>query len=96
MKDDQVNAKVTNGEYAVINETHPTRMEAMDLAEERGYGYRYLPAFYPLDHSKLNNSMTFTSLKASGPVLTTTLKDEDVEAVMKWLDFYMSEEYRCV
>lgn len=93
MKDDQVNAKVTNGEYAVINETHPTRMEAMDLAEERGYGYRYLPAFYPLDHSKLNNSMTFTSLKASGPVLTTTLKDEDVEAVMKWLDFYMSEEY---
>lgn len=93
MKDDQLNGKVTNGEYAVINGTVPTLMEAKEVGAERGYGYRYLPAFYPLDFTKKNNNMTFTSLKASGPVITTSVSDEDLEVVMKWLDFYMSEEY---
>jgi hypothetical protein len=92
MKDDQVRAKVVNGEYAVINWTSPVT-DARTTGLQRGYGWRYLPTFYPWDIAKQNNKVVFVSQKGRGPVLTTTIKDADLPVVMKWLDFYFSEAY---
>ncbi len=93
MKDEQYNEKITNGEYAIICENSPVLADARATAAERGYGYRYLPVFAPMDMTAMNNSFFFVRKDARGPLLTTSLPEEDVPAVLAWIDFYMSEEY---
>ncbi len=96
-KDDQLNAKVINGEYAVINWWAPVAdARKLSKAEGRGYGYRLLPMFDTLQLNSEYQDVTAmpTSLNGSfsGVVLTTTLKDEDYAQVMNWIDWNMSEE----
>lgn len=95
MKDDQIKAKVINGEYAVINYWLPVN-EARQVAkdENRGYGYRLLPAFaVPLNNeyqNLLDKPITLNSM--TKVMLLKTISPEDKAQVFNWLDWNMSYE----
>lgn len=91
MKDDQYRAKAINGEYAVINCWLPVD-QAKEVAAERGYGYRYFPVFYPLDRSILNNQIIHLGASMWGIAFTKSIKEEDLQQVMQWADFYFGKE----
>lgn len=93
MKDDQYQAKAINGQYAVINHWLPVA-NARDVAlqQNRGYGWRYQPIFYPLDMSKMNNWFNYDSVPGYDVWVSSKISDADLAAKMKWLDWQFSEE----
>jgi len=91
MKNDQYFAKATNGEYAVVNFWAPIN-DARRVGKERGYGFRYLPLFYGQLKQIYNNQWGYRSLQASPLMITTKVTQENLAKVMKWVDWYMSEE----
>jgi len=91
-QDSSMNEKASNGEYAVFTAFINADV-ARQTGRERGYGYRWVPFQYPLDMTELNNSLNVYSLKASGPMITTSAKEEDIAAILHWIDYYLSEEY---
>ncbi|MCL2708775.1 MAG: hypothetical protein FWF03_06625 [Defluviitaleaceae bacterium] len=92
MKDDQSDAKAVNGEYAVFPVTSGLYSDAKAVGDANGYGYRYLPAFYPLDQTVLGNQILLV-LPPRGYFITTSVKDEDLAAVFGWFDYYLSEQH---
>jgi hypothetical protein len=94
MKNDQYFAKVINGEYAVVNFWAPindARKKGQDSSPQ--YGYRFFPLFYGGIKPIYNNQVGYLSLQAAPLVITTKVKDADLPAVMKWVDWYMSDEH---
>jgi len=93
MKDDQYQAKATNGQYAVMNHWLPVA-NARDVAlqQNRGYGWRYCPIFYPLDMTKMNNWFNYDSIPSYDIFISTKIKDADLTGIMKWLDWQFSDE----
>jgi hypothetical protein len=92
MKNDQYFAKIINGEYAVVNFWGPIN-DAIKKGKDSGYGYRFFPLFYGGIKNIYNNNVGYISLQASPLVITTKVKDADLAKVMKWVDWYMSEEH---
>jgi len=93
MKNDQFNAKQINGEYAVINRWWYVG-DAEKVGKDRGYGYRFFPVFFgQLKPNLLSNNIQYVSLQGGCPVaITKSAKQADVPKIMKWVDWYMSEE----
>ncbi len=96
-KDDQLNAKIINGEYAVINWWAPVAdARALSQKENRGYGYRYLSLFR--GHEVNNKYQDYRYLPVSmtgsynGIGVTTKVSDEAYAQVLNWIDWNMSEE----
>jgi len=93
MKDDQYQAKAINGQYAIINHWLPVA-NARDAAlqQNRGYGWRYQPIFYPLDMSQMQNWFNYDSIPTSDIWISSKIKDADLPGIMKWLDWQFSDE----
>jgi ABC-type glycerol-3-phosphate transport system substrate-binding protein len=92
MKNDQFNAKQINGEYAVINRWWSIN-DARKVGKDRGYGYRYFPVFYGQGIEIWSTSVLPLSRQGSPLIFTKTIKNQtDLAKVMKWADWYMSEE----
>jgi putative aldouronate transport system substrate-binding protein len=91
MKNDQFNAKQINGEYAVLNRWWYVN-DARKVGKDRGYGYRYFPVFFGQLKDIYSNNVAFISMGGSPVAITKTTKQADVPKVMKWIDWYMSEE----
>jgi putative aldouronate transport system substrate-binding protein len=93
MKNDQFNAKQINGEYAVLNRWWYVN-DARKVGKERGYGYRYFPLFYgQLKKGFYSNNNVYVSMQGSPVAITKTTKQADLPKVLKWIDWYMSEEH---
>lgn len=93
MKNDQYYAKIINGEYAVVNFWAPiadARKKGLESSPQ--YGYRFFPLFYGGIKDIYNNTVGHMSLQAGPLVITTKVKDEDLAQVMKWVDWYFTEE----
>jgi hypothetical protein len=91
MKNDQFSAKQIDGEYAVINRWWDVS-DARKVGKDRGYGYRYFPVFYGQLKDIFSNDVMYLSLQGSPVAITRTTKQADVPKVMKWIDWYMSED----
>lgn len=100
MKPDQLNAKVANGEYAVMNFRTIIR-EAQKTGQNEGWGLRYLPTFMPPNfpdslETKYSDfwKYGFYSLVNgyTGVAITTTTKKEDIPQILNWVDWNCSEE----
>jgi len=99
-KMDQMNSKVINGEYAIINRWHDVSA-ARKLAKENGrsYGYRILWFFNPESEedfdtgfTDLRISNTYTLKSDYDPVgLTTKIDEEDWVQILHWLDWNYSD-----
>ena len=98
MKNDAMNAKAANGEYAVINRWQygGNRPVIDQLGAERGYGWRFLPAFWKPSQDLLHNVLVGGDFVPwwGGATLTKALKPENVEQFLTWIDWHYSEEYR--
>ncbi len=94
MKNDQYFAKMINGEYAVANFWMPIA-DARKKGQESTpkYGYRFFPLFYGGIKDIFNNTVGYMSLGGSPLVITKKVKDADLAAVMKWVDWYFTEEH---
>ncbi len=94
MKNDQYFAKIINGEYAVVNFWGPIN-DARKKGSESSpkYGYRFFPLFYGGIKDIYNNTVGHLSLQGSPLVVTTKVTDANLAKVMKWVDWYMSEEH---
>ena len=93
MKNDQYSAKAANGEYAVFNTSIPGALTAArELGEERGYGWRPFPVFYPVDMTILNNQVQYNSTRTQQVFISTKLQGEDLDTILTWLDYFMTEE----
>lgn len=99
-KMDQMNAKVVNGEYAIINWWHDVNAaRKVSNDEKRGYGYRILYLFNPRTEkdfdtgfTDLRISNTYTLKSDYDPVgITTKVKPEDFVQILHWLDWNYSE-----
>ena len=96
--DDQRDAKVINGEYAVFQEWLPVanaRENAKEL--DRGYGFRRVSLF--IDDECLVNEYqdfsekTFELINNWGvPIITTALPEEQIPQILNWIDWYYGEE----
>lgn len=96
-KDDQMNAKIINGEYAVVNWWAPIAdARALSQKENRGYGYRFLPLFrgHQLNNKYQDDTWKPANLDGSfhGVGITTKVTDEDYAQILNWIDWNMSEE----
>jgi putative aldouronate transport system substrate-binding protein len=91
MKNDQFNAKQIDGEYAVLNRWWYVN-DARKVGRDRGYGFRYFPVFYGQLKDIFSNNVMYLSLQGSPVAITTTTKPADLPRVMKWIDWYMSDE----
>lgn len=92
MKNDQYAAKASNGEYAIFNTSIGGALQsARELGEERGYGWRPFPIFYPVDMSILNNTVQYNSVRSQQIQINSKLQGEDLDAVLKWIDYFMTE-----
>jgi len=93
MKDDQYQAKAINGQYAIINHWLPVA-NARDVAlqQNRGYGWRYAPVWYPLDMSKMENWFLYDGVPSSDIFISTKIPEEKLAGIMKWLDWQFSDE----
>ncbi|MCL2351461.1 MAG: hypothetical protein FWC55_02895 [Firmicutes bacterium] len=96
-KDEQRDAKVVNGEYAVFQgwlDANSARKVARD--ENRGYGFRQVYLFMPesLQNKYQDNSVHVASLSNSwGAVgITTSVKEADIPQILNWIDWNYSEE----
>jgi len=92
MSNEQLAAKQANGEYAVINR-HGSVEEARKVGRDSGYGFRFFPLFYgQWKRNLMSNYIRYVSLGGSPVAITTSVKTADVPKVLKWIDWYMSEE----
>ena len=73
MKNDQFNAKQINGEYAVLNRWWYVN-DARKVGKDRGYGFRYFPAFYGQLKDIFSNNVMYLSLQGSPVAITKTTK----------------------
>ncbi len=94
MKNDQYFAKVINGEYAVVNFWAPIA-DARKHGQQSDpkYGYRFFPLFYGGLKPIFNNQTAYMSLAASPLVITKKVSDADLPKVMKWVDWYFTDEH---
>jgi ABC-type glycerol-3-phosphate transport system substrate-binding protein len=93
MKDDQYHAKVRNGEYAIINAWTPVAdARQVSIDENRGYGWRYAPIFYPVDFSMMNQWFSFAGIKSLSTLFTKSIDPEDLPGILAWADWQFSEE----
>jgi len=96
-KDDQRDAKVVNGEYAVF-QSWLNAGEARNVSKEegRGYGFRKVFLFHQdtLSNNLQDASNVAVSLRSpwGGYGITTTVADGDYAQVLGWLDWNLSEE----
>ena len=96
-KDDQRDAKVVNGEYAVYQGWLPTN-DARSIAkqEERGYGFRKVALFLGDDltnNYQKYNEKNYRLRETWGAIgITTALKEEHVPQILNWVDWNYSEE----
>jgi hypothetical protein len=92
MKNSQFFAKQVNGEYAVINRWWSLN-DARKVGKERGYGYRYFPVFYGQGKEYWSTTHLPLSRQGAPLIFTKTIKTTtDLAKVMKWADWYMSEQ----
>ena len=96
-KDDQRDAKVINGEYAVFQSwLNVGEARNVSKAEGRGYGFRKVYLFHQdtLSNDLQDASNVAVSLRSpwGGYGVTTTVTDEDYAQVLGWLDWNLSEE----
>jgi len=96
-KDDQRDAKVINGEYAVAQGWVPigdARKKAID--ENRGYGYRKVALFLNDDlknkYQDLSKKVTALDSNWGAVGLTTAIKDKDIPQILNWIDWNCSQE----
>ena len=94
-KDEQRDAKVIAGEYAVFQAWCPV-VNAREVGKDNGYGYRKLSLF---PDGKLTNDYQNFAVKVAslannwGAIgLTTSLDEEDIPQVLNWIDWNQSEE----
>jgi hypothetical protein len=92
MKNAQFYAKVGNGEYAVFPSFYVPVDNALKTAKERGYGYRMIPYFYPIDMSRINNKYTRVFFGSVGIFVTSKVKAADYGDVLKYIDYFMTEK----
>jgi len=95
-KDDQREAKIVNGEYAVFQRwNNVVGAREKSRQENRGYGYRVLYTFpNPLQTKYQDASIEVFSLKNNwGAIgITKSLSDEKFAQIMNWIDWNGSEE----
>lgn len=96
-KDDQLSAKIINGEYAIFNAWGPVAdARALSKNEGRGYGYRMMPVFrsQPVvgKYQDFRPSPVSLDGSASAVLITTNISDEQLPQVLNWIDWNMSEE----
>lgn len=96
-KDDQREAKMINGEYAVVNNYFPIAAARTKAAEEgRGYGWR----IYPCTFLDLNTGyqdtreISYSLVSADGAKGFNAHKvtDEMLPKLLRWIDWNYSEE----
>lgn len=93
MKNDQYSAKAANGEYALFNISIGGALEAAkEIGNERGYGWRPFPIFHPVDMSILNNQVQYNSTRTQQMQISSSVEGEDLEDILKWVDYFMTEE----
>jgi ABC-type glycerol-3-phosphate transport system substrate-binding protein len=91
MKNSQFNSKQINGEYAVINRWWSVN-DVNKVGKERGYQYRFFPVFYAQEKDIWDNGVLALSLQGSPLTFMKSIKQADLPKVMKWADWYMSDE----
>jgi hypothetical protein len=91
MPNERYYAKIGNGEYGVFAWHFVPRDTAVRLGRERGYGWRPIPFFVPLDMSRVNNRYSRVSFRSAGIYLTSAVKAADLPDVMKYIDWFMTE-----
>lgn len=96
-KDDQMNSKIKNGEYAAVNwwsSYKDARKVSKD--ENRGYGYRMLTMYrsLPTETKYHASQYYYTSLNDSYllAIITKSAKEEDLPQIYNWLDWNLSDE----
>ena len=92
MRDDQYHARIGNGEYGVFAWHFVPRDDAIRLGAERGYGWRPVPFFFPIDMSRVNNRYSRVSFLSGGIYLTNKVRAADFPDVMKYIDYFMTEK----
>ena len=89
--------KITDGEYAALTQFDEMKdmAGARKTGQERGYGYRYLPVFYGKLKDVFYNKVGFVPPGGFSQelVVTRSVSDKDLPKVLKWIDWYMSEEH---
>ncbi|RAP78432.1 hypothetical protein DL346_08410 [Paenibacillus montanisoli] len=97
MKDDQLNAKIINGELAVFSGWGPIA-QARDVVkkENRPYGYRMIPYFPNSELVTKYQDLRYRPASLNAGVamylITTNISDEDLPQVLNWFDWNSSEE----
>ncbi|RAP77894.1 hypothetical protein [Paenibacillus montanisoli] len=96
-KDDQLNAKIINGEYVVFNQWGPVNdARALSKKENRGYGYRILSLFPGHQLNNKYQDLTYFPANLDGSGLgvgiNAKVSDEKYIQILNWLDWNMSEE----
>jgi len=92
MRNDQYFAKIGNGEYGVFAWHFVPKDNAIKVGRERGYGWRPVPFFYPVDMSRVNNKYSRVSYSTLGIFLSGKIKSADYPDVLKYIDYYMTEK----
>lgn len=96
-KDDQLNAKIINGQYAVFNGWGPANdARALSKKEGRGYGFRLVPMFASQPMVSTIQDLTYQPMNMDGSnggyLITTGIEDKDLAQVYNWFDWGFSEE----
>jgi len=92
MKNDQYKAKALNGEYAVVNDWLGIE-NIRENTKDRGYGWVPVPlGFHYLDMDTNNNGINLVQPATYSLWVTKAAKEEDLDNILKWVDFYYSEE----
>ena len=96
-QDDQREAKMINGEYAVVNNYFPVAAARANAAEEgKTYGWRIYPAFFIDLNTGYQDTreIAYSLVTADGAkgINAHTVSDELLPTIIKWLDWNYSEE----
>jgi len=96
LKEDQRNARIINGEYAVFQEWGPEAdAKKKSLEENRGYGFRLLTTFMNPLQTKYQD-MTDEQIEIrnywGALSLGKSVKDADIPQILHWIDWNYSEQ----
>ncbi|RAP76580.1 hypothetical protein [Paenibacillus montanisoli] len=96
-KDDQMNAKIINGEYAVFNGWGPANdARALSKKENRGYGFRLVPMFANQPMVSKYQDLTYQPVNldgsAYGYIITTKVDEKNLPQILNWFDWNFSKE----
>jgi len=91
MSDARYRERIGNGEYGVFAWHVAPGDTAISRGRERGYGWRPIPFFSPLDLSRVNNRYSGVSLAGGGIFLTSSIAAADLPDVLRYIDWFMTE-----